>query len=137
VKGALDFISSLGGGASPREKLASGMRIIEDYEADLAGKFRAALREIPGVKLYAAPDGVRKTPTIAFRVEGHTPREVCERMAEEGFFIADGHFYASTLATKLQIYDSGGWIRAGLAPYNTEEEVEGFIGLLERFVKKA
>ena len=137
VKGALDFISSLGDGASQREKLVSGMRIIEEYESDLAEKFRAALREIPGVKLYAAPDGVRKTPTFTFRVEGHTPREVCERMAEEGFFIADGHFYASTLAEKLGIRDEGGWIRAGLAPYNTEREVEGFIERLERFVKKA
>jgi selenocysteine lyase/cysteine desulfurase len=55
-------------------------------------------------------------------------------MAEEGFFVADGHFYASTLARKLGIHDSGGWIRAGLTPYNTEEEVEGFIESLMRFV---
>src|SRR5919202_34407 len=91
VKGALDFISSLGDGASPRERFVSGMRAIEGYESDLAERFRAALREIPSVTLYAAPEGVRKTPTFAFRVGGRTPREVCERMAEEGFFIADGH----------------------------------------------
>jgi cysteine desulfurase family protein (TIGR01976 family) len=137
VKGALDFIASLGDGSSPRDRLVSGMRAVEEYEADLAARFRAALREIPGLKLYAAPDGVRKTPTIAFRIEGHTPREFCEHMAEEGFFVADGHFYASTLARKLGIHDSGGWIRAGLAPYNTEEEIEGFIQSLERFVKRA
>ncbi len=57
-------------------------------------------------------------------------------MAEEGFFVADGHFYASTLAEKLGIWNKGGWIRAGLAPYNTEEEVEGFVGFLERFVER-
>src|ERR671916_3200897 len=126
VKGAMDFISTLGDGESQREKLVAGMRALEEYEADLAEKFRAALREIPTVKLYAAPEDVRKTPTIAFRMQGHTPRELCERMVEEGFFVADGHFYASTLARKLGIHDSGGWIRAGLAPYNTEEEVERF-----------
>jgi selenocysteine lyase/cysteine desulfurase len=53
-------------------------------------------------------------------------------MTEEGFFVADGHFYASTLAGKLGIADKGGWVRAGLAPYNTWEEIEGFIGSLER-----
>ncbi len=100
----------------------------------LAERFRAALREIPGLMLYAAPDGVRKTPTIAFRIEGRTPREFCERMAEEGFFVADGHFYASTLARKLGIHDSGGWIRAGLGPYNTEEEIEDFVRALVAFV---
>jgi cysteine desulfurase family protein (TIGR01976 family) len=136
VKGALDFIATLGDGSSPRERLISGMRAVEECEADLAGKFRATLCEIPGVKLYTAPDDVRKAPTLAFRVEGHTPREVCECMAEEGFFVADGHFYASTLAEKLGIWNKGGWIRAGLAPYNTEEEVEGFIEFLERFVER-
>src|ERR671917_2107782 len=136
VKGAIDFISTLGEGASPRERLVSGMRAVEEYEAILAERFRAALREIPGVLLYAAPEDVRKTPTLAFRVEGRSPREFCEHMAEEGFFVADGHFYASTLAEKLGILDKGGWIRAGLAPYNIEEEVDGFIESLERFVKR-
>jgi selenocysteine lyase/cysteine desulfurase len=82
----------------------------------------------------SAPDGVRKTPTIAFRVEGHTPEEVCLRMLEHGFFIAASDFYASTLAEKIGIGDSGGFIRAGLAPYNTEEEVETFVEILEGIV---
>jgi cysteine desulfurase family protein (TIGR01976 family) len=132
VKGAIDFIASLGNGTSLRDKLVSGMRVVEEYEADLAARFRAGVREIPKVKLYAAPDGIRKTPTVAFRVNGRTPREVTEHMTEEGFFVADGHFYASTLAGKLGIADKGGWVRAGLAPYNTWEEIEGFIGSLER-----
>ena len=128
VKGAVDFIASLGSGSGLRERMLSGMRAIEEYEDSLAQSFRAALREIPGVTLYAAPDGVRKTPTVAFRLAGHTPREVCEYMAERGFFVADGDFYASTLAGRLGIRDEGGFVRAGLAPYNTAEEIEGFIG---------
>src|SRR5829696_4267813 len=114
VKGALDFISSLGEGTSQREKLTSAMQTIEEYEAALAETFRTALMNLPGVKLYAAPEEVRKTPTIAFRVEGHAPEEVCERMLEHGFFIAAGDFYASTLAEKLDIVDNGGFVRAGL-----------------------
>jgi cysteine desulfurase family protein (TIGR01976 family) len=135
VKGAIDFIASLGDGSSLRERIVSGMQAIEEYEADLAARFRAGVREIPKVKLYAAPDGIRKTPTVAFRVNGRTPREVTEHMTEEGLFVADGHFYASTLARKLGIHDKGGWVRAGLAPYNTEAEVEGFIEELKSLVK--
>ncbi len=135
VKGALDFIASLGEGASQREKHISAMQTIEEYEADLAAKFRAALGDLPNVKLYAAPEGVHKTPTIAFRVEGRTNEEVCIHMLEHGFFIAAGDFYASTLAEKLGISDGGGFVRAGLAPYNTMEEVERFIEALEGFVK--
>jgi cysteine desulfurase family protein (TIGR01976 family) len=127
VKGALDFIASLGEGASQWERLTSAMTKIEEYEADLASRFRLGIRDLPGVKLYTAPDGVRKTPTIAFRVEGRSTDEVCARMLEHGFFVAAGDFYASTLAEKLSVGDSGGFVRAGLAPYNTEGEVEGFV----------
>ena len=135
VKGALDLIASLGTGSSPRERFVSAMQAIEEHEDALAEKLRAALQDLPGVRLYAALDGDRKTPTIAFRAEERTPREVCEHVLEDGFFVAAGDFYASTLAEKLGIQGSGGFVRAGLAPYNSAEEVEGFIESLERFVK--
>ena len=135
VAGAIDFIASLGEGSSRREKLANAMQTIEEYEAGLAENFRLALQDLPGVKLYAAPDGVRKTPTIAFRVVGYSTDEVCALMLEHGFFIAAGDFYASTLAQKLGIADSGGFVRAGLAPYNTREEVDRFVTKLEGLVR--
>ena len=136
VKGAIDFIASLGEGPSRRERLTSAMSAVEEYEADLAARFRSGIGDLPGVKLYAAPDGIRKTPTIAFRVEGRSPEEVCARMLEHGFFIAAGDFYASTLAEKLGILDSGAFVRAGLAPYNTQEEVDEFVTALEGLVRE-
>jgi cysteine desulfurase family protein (TIGR01976 family) len=136
VKGALDFISSLGEGTSQRERLTSAMKTIEEHEAALAETFRTALMDLSGVKLYAPPNGIRKTPTIAFRVQGQAPEEVCARMLEHGFFIAAGDFYASTLAEKLGIRDGGGFVRAGLAPYNTEEELERFVEALEGSMRR-
>jgi cysteine desulfurase family protein (TIGR01976 family) len=137
VEGAINFIASLGEGSSRREKLANAMQTIEEYEAGLAETFRTALQDLPGVKLYAAPDGIRKTPTIAFRVEGYSTDQVCVRMLQHGFFIAAGDFYASTIAERLGIKDSGGFVRAGLAPYNTEDEVERFVTALEVLVRGA
>ena len=136
VRGALEFISSLGEGDSLREKLLDAMQTIEDHETRLADRFRVALREIPGVTLYAAPDGARKTPTVAFRLEGRTPLEVCRHAADHGFFIAAGDFYASTLSRRLGLAESGGFVRAGLAPYNTEEEAERFVRALRQIASK-
>ena len=131
VQAAISFIATLGTGETLREKLTSGMQEIEAYEAGLAESARAKLREKPGVTIYSAPDLVRKTPTIAFRLEGRSPLEVCEYMSERGIFVAGGTFYATTLADRLGIDDTGGFVRAGLAPYNTAEEVDAFLDALE------
>ncbi len=131
VEAAISFVATLGSGATLREKLVSGMQEIESYEADLANSARVRLREMSGVTLYAAPDGVRKTPTLAFRLEGRSPVEVCEHMSERGIFVAGGDFYATTLADKLGINETGGFVRAGLAPYTTAEEIDAFLAALE------
>ncbi len=130
MEAAISFIASRGGGATLREGLVSGMREVEAYEAELADSARARLREIPGVTVYAAPNEVRKTPTLSFRLEGRSPVEVCEHMSERGIFIAGGDFYATSLARKLRIAETGGFVRAGLAPYNTAEEVDAFLDAL-------
>ncbi len=128
VVGAIEFIASLGEGTTRKEKIRSGLEKIDHYETELATKIRKGLAELPNVTLYQAHDHVAKTPTISFTVDGYTPQEVCQRLCEEhSIFVADGHFYASTLAEKTGIIERGGWVRAGLAPYNTAEEVERFL----------
>ncbi|MGE7270545.1 cysteine desulfurase-like protein [Brevibacillus panacihumi] len=135
IKPAVQFIASLGQGETLREQFRSGFELIESYENALAEKMRNALQAIPEVTLYQAAPEVPKTPTIAFRIAGISPHEVCQRMADEhAVFVADGDFYAMTLADKLGINQDGGWIRAGLAPYNTEEEIDRFIQGIQEIV---
>ncbi len=134
VKGALEFIASLGEGGSLRERLVSGMKSIGEYEDALAEKLRAALRETPRIKIYSAPENVRKTPTVAFRSDSLSPRGICERMSDEGYFIGDGHFYASTIVERLGLHEKGGVVRVGVAPYTSEAEVEGFVESLRRLL---
>lgn len=128
IRPAIEWIASLGTGDCFSDQIRSGYDVIEAYEHRLAEKLRKALREQNGVTLYQASDAVPKTPTIAFRVIGFSPQEICERLCEEhSIFIGDGDFYATTLANRLGINESGGWIRAGLAPYNTEQEIDRLI----------
>lgn len=137
VHAAIGFIATLGHGATMREQLVHAMNRVEGHETGLADKLRHEIRKLHGVTLYAAPDPHRKTPTVAFRVDGFSPREVSELMFEQyRIFVADGDFYATTLADKLGINQSGGWVRAGLAPYNTEQEVDAFLEALTRLVRR-
>jgi cysteine desulfurase family protein (TIGR01976 family) len=130
---AIDFIAGLGVGSSRRERITSGLERIETHENALADAIRGELLGLGNVTLFSADSSVPKTPTIAFSVDGMTPREACIRLAEDGLFVADGDFYATTLARKLGILESGGWIRVGLAPYSTESDVARFIDTVKRF----
>ncbi|WP_163970592.1 cysteine desulfurase-like protein [Oceanobacillus halotolerans] len=134
VKAAIEFFEGFGTGDTRRERLVSGIKQIEEYENSLATRMREGLRSLDKVTLYEADDSYAKTPTFAFTLDGYTPQEVCERMTEEhGIFVADGDFYATTLSSKCGVDQSGGWIRAGLAPYNTKEEVDRFLHALQQF----
>ncbi|AOV08745.1 cysteine desulfurase-like protein [Sporosarcina ureilytica] len=137
IESCVNFIASLGTGDTRSEKIQSAFSAIEEHEDKLANLLRNALADIPEVTLYQAPDNVAKTPTIAFTINGADPVDVCKWLAENhSIFIASGDFYASTLADKLGLNETGGWIRAGLAPYNTEEETTRLIEAIQLYVAK-
>jgi selenocysteine lyase/cysteine desulfurase len=97
---------------------------MESHEGPLASHFKAELRRIPGLRLFGPPDGHPCTPTISFRLQDLSPREVAEHLADRGIFTWNGNFYAVELVRTLGLHESGGLVRIGLAPYNTREEVD-------------
>ncbi|MET3576140.1 cysteine desulfurase-like protein [Bhargavaea ullalensis] len=136
VKAAVGFIESLGNGNTRRERILDGYRRIEDHENRLANRIRRAFHEMDGIRLYQAPDSVPKTPTLAFTADGLSPAEFSRRMAEEfSIFVADGHFYATRLAERAGVLEAGSWIRAGLAPYTTDDEVDRFIDATRQIIR--
>lgn len=132
IKPAVEFIAALGHGNTRRERIVSGYERMEAHENRLAEKIRTSLSSSPRVRLYQAPPGVRKTPTVALTVAGMAPAEVCKRVIDKAaVFIAEGNFYAWTLAEKLGLNATGGWVRAGLSPYSSEEEVDRFTAAMQ------
>jgi cysteine desulfurase family protein (TIGR01976 family) len=126
VIGAIRFIEDLGHGVTRRERLLAGMAVIEEYEKEISEDIESFLKGLPGVRLFRAPSG-SKTPTFAFTIENHNSRDVTSWLAKEyNMCVADGDFYASTMAGILGVHKVGGWVRIGLAPYNTKEEVQIF-----------
>ncbi|MCM3665891.1 cysteine desulfurase-like protein [Mesobacillus subterraneus] len=136
VIGAIKFIEELGYGETRRERLRSAMHEIEEYENQLAADVESFLRSLPEVKLYRAASGQR-TPTFAFTIEGQNSRNVTEWLAEKyNMCVADGDFYASTMAEVLGVEEQGGWVRIGLAPYNTIEEIQQFKQGLAAYIEQ-
>jgi selenocysteine lyase/cysteine desulfurase len=112
------------------------MKAIDDYENELASEVESFLRSLPEVKLFRKASG-RRTPTFAFTIEGHHSREVTAWLAEKhNMCVADGDFYASTMAEVFDVYPTGGWVRIGLAPYNRMEEIQKFKEALAAFIEQ-
>lgn len=137
VEAAINFIASLGAGSDRKEKIQDGLLEIEAHENALAHKIRHAFAHMPEITMYQSPESITKAPTIAFTIDGANPVHVCKWLAENhSIFTASGDFYASILADKIGVMNTGGWIRIGIAPYNTEQEADRFIHAVQSYVKE-
>jgi selenocysteine lyase/cysteine desulfurase len=91
------------------------------------------LLEVPGLTFYGIREPERfgaRTPTVSVRIEGHTPRELAERLGEQGIFVWDGNYYALNLTERLGVEQDGGMLRIGLVHYNTSAEIDRLLAVL-------
>jgi cysteine desulfurase family protein (TIGR01976 family) len=105
-----------------RERLLASMAAVERYEGQLFGRLLSGLAAMRHVRLYG--QAARRAPTAFFTVTGYTPREVADALAARQVNVWNGDNYARELAIALGLRDSGGGVRAGLAHYNDEAEVD-------------
>ncbi len=121
-----------------RLALKQALAAIQVYEGPLFERLVAGLLEIPGLSFYGIRDFNRfdqRTPTAAFRLEGRSPDEVAEGLAQRGIYVWSGNFYAVAVTERLGLEASGGVVRAGLAHYNTQEEVDYCLACLREIAK--
>jgi len=143
VIAAVEYLADLGRRHAPevhtrREALAAAYDAIVQYEEELAERLINGLLEIPGLTFYGIKDPEKfnqRTPTVAIRMEGYTPRELAEHLGKRGIFTWDGNYYAVDLAERLGVQQSGGMLRIGLAHYNTAEEVDRLLTELRGLAK--
>jgi cysteine desulfurase family protein (TIGR01976 family) len=138
ITACVDYLAGLGHDVDPmaksrRDALIAAYREIVPYERALCDRMVRGLIAIPGLKLYGIADFSRfaeRCPTLAVRIEGHTPLELASRLGERGFFTWDGNYYAINVTEQLDVEKDGGFLRIGLFHYNTVEEVDGLVAAL-------
>jgi cysteine desulfurase family protein (TIGR01976 family) len=138
ITACVDYLADLGRQVDPsaptrRASLLAAYGAIQQHERGLAETLISGLLTIPGVKFYGIRDVGkldRRCPTVAVRIAGHTPLELATRLGERGFFTWDGNYYALNLTERLDVEKDGGFLRIGLAHYNTAEEMQRFLSAL-------
>jgi len=138
ITACVDYLADLGRQVDPsastrRTALLAAYGAIQQHEHGLAEILISGLLTISGLKLYGIRDTGkldRRCPTAAVRIAGHTPLELATKLGERGFFTWDGNYYALNLSERLDVEKDGGFLRIGLAHYNTAGEVQSFLSAL-------
>ena len=142
IAACVDYLADLGRHVSPsvssrRAAVLAAYEAIRRHENELMTALIRGLLEIPGLKLYGIRDPKRfdqRCPTIAVRIRGVTPLELAKRLGERGIFTWDGNYYALNLTERLDVEKDGGFLRIGIAHYNTAEEIERLLIALKQIV---
>jgi cysteine desulfurase family protein (TIGR01976 family) len=138
ITACVDYLADLGRQVDPsvstrRAALLAAYGAIQQHEQGLAEILISGLLAIPGLTFYGICDLKKleqRCPTVAVRVAGHTPLELATKLGDRGFFTWDGNYYALNLSERLDVEKDGGFLRIGLAHYNTAEEVQRFLSAL-------
>jgi cysteine desulfurase family protein (TIGR01976 family) len=139
IAACVEYLAALGWSVNPaagsrRAALLAAFGAIQKHERGLMETMIRGLMAIPGLKLYGINDPKqfsRRCPTMAVRIKGYTPLELASKLGERGFFTWDGNYYALNLTERLDVEKDGGFLRIGLAHYNTLEEVERLLSALK------
>jgi len=122
VSATVDVIADLlPGQGSRRTRVLASMQEVETHEDRLFARLVDGLRDLPGVRTYGAP--ARRTPTVLFSVDGVESPRVHRLLAERGVNAPASSFYALEASRRLGLGDAGA-VRAGLAPYTSEDDVD-------------
>ncbi len=143
ITACVDYFADLGRRAHPeaatrRDAIVAAFETIHRYEHGLMERLIAGLSRIPGVKIYGITNPARfaeRCPTLAIRIDGHTPLQLATKLGDLGFFTWDGNYYALNLTERLDVEKTGGFLRIGLVHYNTVEEVDRLLAALREIVK--
>jgi cysteine desulfurase family protein (TIGR01976 family) len=137
---AVEYMGVVGGSkcqanaGTRRERVTCGLQAGARYERELTRRLLDGLESIKGLRVYGITDRNRfdeRVAVVSFTLDGHHPRRVAESLAARGIHVCDGHYYALALVERLSLADRGGMVRAGLAHYNTVEEVDRLVAALD------
>lgn len=107
---------------------------IRDYERLLTERLLDGLRCLPQARIYGIVDPQRfdsRVPTVSFTWSGLRPRQVAERLAEQGVNVWCGNHYALPF-TEAAGLEPEGTVRVGALHYNTVQEIDRLLQALQQ-----
>jgi cysteine desulfurase family protein (TIGR01976 family) len=128
VVAAVNYLEEIAG------DVRSTMTAIRAYEQELCRKLLAGLAQRPRIKVWGITDPGRlaeRAPTFSVSVAGHSPEAVARHLANKFIYAWNGNMYALELSERLGLEPQGGFLRLGLVHYNTTDEIDRLLRVLD------
>ena len=110
-----------------------GMETVRKHEEGLTKKLMKGLSDIKNVDLYGPMDVKARVGTVSFNIKGLNPHDVALILDESSdIMVRSGHHCCMPLIKELGL---DGTVRASLYIYNTADEVEKLLGVVEEISK--
>lgn len=110
-----------------------GVESICQQERRLAQMAAEELRRLPGVTVYARPDLHAQAGVVSFTTQSLPPEELGMALAERGVAVRAGLHCAPFAHRSAGTLESG-TVRLSFSDFNTKEEVERFLDIMEGLV---
>ncbi|NQU19800.1 MAG: cysteine desulfurase-like protein [Candidatus Nealsonbacteria bacterium] len=136
---AVEYLADLGRTLRPdavdrRDALRAAYEGIVAYERKLIARLLSGLAALPDVKVWGITDPAqfdRRVPTVSITHARIGPAKLAGYLGERGIFVWHGNFYAQPLTEALGL-EPDGMVRIGLLHYNTADEVDRLLGVLQQ-----
>lgn len=103
------------------------------HTARLAQRLVEELAVLPGLTFLGARNLKRRLPIVAFNLEGIHPHDTCQVLDTHHVAVRGGHHCAQPL---MDFFGVPGAVRASLAPYNDEADVDALLAGLKDAMRK-
>lgn len=122
--------------ASIREKMQYAFEVFDQQEERLSKRLLDFLQSKPSVTIIGERDYAKekRVCTIAFVVKGMHSSDINAQIHPHNIGIKTGDFYAKGIVKALQLENQGGVVRVSMAHYNSLDELEKLIKLLDKII---
>lgn len=118
-------------------RIHGGLAAMAAYEHMLSDRLIDGLLRIPGIEIRGITNPERRAhraPTVSFTHERIQPSDLAKYLDANGVYVWDGHSYAVPVVEWLGLENRGGVVRIGPTHYNTVDEIEIVLSLIDDFV---
>ncbi len=128
--GTPDIAGAIGLGAAVEYLMGVGMPAIAAYEHELLAYATEAIQSIRGLRLIGT--AANKASVLSFIIPGLEPERIAKHLDEQGIAARAGHHCAQPALRRFGVEKT---VRASLAFYNTQAEVDTLVRALQLLKK--